>query len=72
MGEKKGAKSVIVAIPVAAREVSQTLAQKVDKCVILEEPENFRSVSDFYKDFRQVSEEEVINLLSHQSSVLRY
>ncbi len=61
---KKEAKKIIVAIPVATRLTVYRIRNAVDKCVILEEPDNFGAVGEFYSDFRQVMDEEVVSLLN--------
>lgn len=56
---KAGAQKVIVAVPVAPVEISNKLAGAVDELIILEKPLSFGSVGEFYKDFSQLSDEEV-------------
>lgn len=65
------AEKVILALPVAPFQTTSRFASLVDQCVILEELENFHAVGESYKDFREVSEEEIKKLLSRQSSVVR-
>jgi len=57
------AKKIIVALPVAPKETVQKLKREADEVIVLEQPEIFFSVSQFYEDFPQVSWEEVGNLL---------
>lgn len=54
---------IILATPVASRDSVETLKPLVDDVVVLSIPEEFYSVGEFYKDFKQVTDEEVINLL---------
>lgn len=61
---KKKAHRVIVAIPVAAAETVQRIKPEVDELIVLEQPEQFRSVGEFYTDFEQVSDEQVVALLA--------
>lgn len=60
---KNRAKQIIAALPVVATMTVYRMRNAVDKCVSLEEPENFGAVGEFYKDFRQVSDEEVVSLM---------
>lgn len=60
-------KRVIVAIPVAAPEAERLLRQKTDDLVCLQTPADFRAVGQFYETFRQVSDEEVLQLLAESS-----
>jgi len=55
---------VIVAVPVGPAETVAKLREEVDDLVCLETPTPFRSVGDHYRDFHQLSDQEVIDLLS--------
>lgn len=55
--------TVILAIPVAPRDTIQRLGSLVDEIVVLQTPEFFNAVGQFYESFDQVSEEEVKRLL---------
>ncbi|WP_096260038.1 phosphoribosyltransferase [Lebetimonas natsushimae] len=59
-------KSVIIAVPVAPKdaEVENMLKSVSHKLIVLEQPELFMSVGRWYEDFHQLSDEEVINILS--------
>lgn len=54
---------VIVASPVAAQDSAEKIREIADEVVILLEPDSFYAVGQFYEDFSQVSDEEVINIL---------
>lgn len=58
-----GAKAVILAVPVGAPESARRLAFETDEVVCLEQPRNFMSVSSWYGNFEQTSDQEVIELL---------
>lgn len=66
--KKQKPQKIILAIPVAPRDTIQKLTKMVDEVVVLEMPEQFASVGQQYHDFPQISDEEVRELLSHQSS----
>ena len=51
------------AVPVAARESLAKVAPYADKMICLETPEDFHAVSQFYREFRQIEDEEVIEIL---------
>lgn len=55
--------TIVLAIPVIAKETYNKLQSQVDKIVALEIPDSFAAVGQFYRDFPQVSDEEVIKLL---------
>lgn len=56
--------SVVLAVPVAPREVLAALKPLCDEVVCLGSPEPFFSVGTHYRDFTQTSDEEVIRLLA--------
>ncbi len=59
---KKPAK-LICAVPVSPPETLYKVAELADEVVCLESPENFRAVGQFYDDFPQVEDDEVIKIL---------
>lgn len=59
----QGARSVIVAVPVAPARVQKLLADVADEVVCLETPRRFFAVGEHYADFAQVPDSEVVNLL---------
>lgn len=61
--KKKGAAKIVIAVPVAAKRSSAKLRNKVDEVVALEEREDLISVGQWYKDFTQVTDQEVVELL---------
>ena len=50
-------------MPVAAPGRIAALRPLGDRVVCLEEPGDFRAVGQFYRDFEQVEDERVVNLL---------
>lgn len=56
----------VMAVPVAPPESFQSLAGEADEAVCLHQPYPFFAVGQFYWDFSQVTDEEVVALLSHQ------
>lgn len=57
---------IIVAVPVAPPEVLSKIEQQADEVVCLFTPPNFEAVGQFYKEFKQTSDEEVMRLLQQQ------
>ncbi len=57
--KSKKPKSVIAAIPVGPPESLEIIKEKVDKLVAIEKPSFFMAVGEFYRDFEQVSDEDV-------------
>jgi predicted phosphoribosyltransferase len=60
----RGPQKVVVAVPVAADEAVARLRDEVDDIVVLYVPEGlFGAIGLFYRDFEQVSDDEVIALM---------
>jgi putative phosphoribosyl transferase len=60
--------SVVVAVPVGARQAVQALRTVADDVVCLSSPEPFIAVGAAYEDFRQLSDEEVVAILTKFSA----
>jgi putative phosphoribosyl transferase len=56
-------KELVLAVPVAPPDTITELRQEVDALICLETPELFGAIGYFYRDFRQVSDEEVVAIL---------
>jgi predicted phosphoribosyltransferase len=58
-------KTLMVAVPVAPKDTVDKLKEeeKVDKIIVLFLPLAFSAVGEFYEDFSQVSDEEVIDIM---------
>jgi len=54
---------IVIAAPVASKEAFLKLSGEADEVIVLHTPEVFRGVGAFYKDFSQVSDQEVIGYL---------
>jgi len=54
---------LICAVPVAPPDTLKKVAQMADEVVCLETPEFFMAVGQFYRNFAQVEDEEVIEIL---------
>jgi len=55
---------LILAVPVAPADTLEMLRKQVDELVCLHSPELFYAVGQFYLDFDQTSDQEVIDLLA--------
>ncbi len=58
-----GAGSVVVAVPVGPRSTCRSLAREADDVVCASMPPGFEAVGQVYRDFHQVSDDEVRGLL---------
>lgn len=63
-----GASRIVLATPVAPPGVLDRLAEEADEVVCLEAPEVFFAIGEFYSDFTQVSDDEVVALLQGRAS----
>lgn len=62
------AKKIILAVPVASREAVEKMIRELGEfgeVMVLETPENFAAVGQFYQEFQPVEDEEVIQLLAN-------
>lgn len=59
----KEPKKIVLAVPVAAPDSAQIIRSEVDDFVCLATPEGFYAVGQWYRDFRQTTDGEVIELL---------
>lgn len=55
---------IVVAVPVAAREVCELLRGDVDDVVCCEMPEELHAVGAWYEDFSQLTDEDVRRILA--------
>ncbi|MBO8127855.1 MAG: phosphoribosyltransferase [Peptococcaceae bacterium] len=61
--KKHRPQEIILAVPVAPPDTLAKLEPEVDRVVCLETPQHFYAVGQFYRDFDQTTDEEVIDLL---------
>jgi predicted phosphoribosyltransferase len=60
----RGASRVILAVPVAPPEILRRLNNEADELRVLAFPSPFSAVGQWYQEFRQVSDERVVELLT--------
>jgi putative phosphoribosyl transferase len=59
----KGAKDVILCVPVGPKDMSELLRANIDEIICLYKPDNFFSIGSWFSDFTQVSDKEVTSIL---------
>lgn len=59
------AQKVILAVPVTSMEARDKLAGEADELIVLETPEYFQAVGQFYEQFEPVEDQEVVEYLNH-------
>jgi putative phosphoribosyl transferase len=65
---RQGPAHLVLAVPVAAPQTLAELQDEADEIVCLYQPEWFGAIGMFYRDFTQVSDEEVVDLLSRATA----
>lgn len=65
----RGAATLTVAIPVGPPSTIKELKHQADNIVCLYTPEYFQAIGQFYSDFSQTTDEEVIELLKKQKNL---
>lgn len=61
---QRGAKEVVLAVPVASRSALEALRSEADRIVCLASPAPFQAVGAFYRDFSQLEDADVIAWLA--------
>lgn len=59
---------IVVAAPVGAQDSCQALAKVADEVICARRPERFNAVGQWYLDFSETSDDEVVELLAAQPS----
>jgi putative phosphoribosyl transferase len=60
----QGATRVILAVPVGHSDAIKSLRSDADEIICLTEPRSLQAIGEWYEDFSQTSDEEVVNLLA--------
>lgn len=60
----RGAKRVIVAVPVASPESIKKVGELADEVIALRKPDAFFAVGQFYNDFSPITDDEVVRLVT--------
>jgi len=61
--KKQKPKKVIIAVPIGSKDSIQKLKEIADEVVVLYAPDFFNAVGEFYKDFEQVEDETVLEIM---------
>jgi putative phosphoribosyl transferase len=56
-------KRIVLAVPVAAAQTVEELAEEADRVVCLLSPDDLHAVGAWYQEFEQVGDDEVVRLL---------
>ncbi len=61
-------KKIIAAVPVSSRQAAEMARAEVDELVCLDTPEYFMAVGEFYRNFPQLTDEDVIGYIRKSKS----
>lgn len=70
--KSRGASMIVVAVPVASQGGMKLVKAKADQVVSLYEPQHFFAVGEWYQDFSQVSDEEVVQILERSRQLPKH
>jgi putative phosphoribosyl transferase len=65
---KAGVEYIVLAVPVAPPSTVVALHRDADEVICLSQPAHFGGISEFYADFHQVDDDEVIDLLKRATA----
>ena len=63
VAREQGAEHIVLAVPVAPPDTVRSLSRVADEVVVVEQPAWLSSIGQWYDDFRQTSDEQVVALL---------
>lgn len=61
---RMGPRRLVLAVPVCPPDSARRLREEADEVICLQQPPRFLGVGQFYEDFSQVSDEEVVSTLA--------
>ena len=64
--EETKLQKLVIAVPLAPRQIMDDLNEVADKVVVLHSPLSFEAVGQFYQDFSEVSDNEVKEIMSRR------
>jgi putative phosphoribosyl transferase len=67
--KRSGAERIILAVPVISPDTAAGFRREGFEVIAVIEPEDFRAVGMFYRDFHQLDDDEVVNLLQLAAAV---
>ena len=65
--QKRNVSGITVAVPVVSKSEFERLQRLVRRVVALKTPDEFRAIDEFYRNFSQITDDEVIQLLHRQN-----
>jgi putative phosphoribosyl transferase len=65
----KAPKKIVVAVPVSSANAAERIREDADELVTLQIPASFMAVGEFYAQFPQLDDDEVISLMKHAQDI---
>jgi putative phosphoribosyl transferase len=66
--KNRNPEKIIVAVPVSGKSSAGMIAQEVDELVVLEMPHKFRAVAEVYRNWYDLTDEDVLKILSKKNT----
>jgi predicted phosphoribosyltransferase len=67
--KNRNPEKIIVAVPVSGKSTAGMIAQEVDELVVLEMPDKFRAVAEVYRNWYDLTDEDVLKILDKKSTI---
>lgn len=65
-------KKIVAAFPVCSKESAEEIKEIVDEFICIHQPEEFNAVGEWYENFAQVTDDQVIELMEQNNNALYY
>ena len=66
--KNRNPEKIIVAVPVSGKSTADMIAEEVDELVVLEMPHKFRAVAEVYRNWYDLTDEDVLKILSKKNT----
>jgi predicted phosphoribosyltransferase len=66
--KNRNPEKIIVAVPVSGKSSADLIAQEVDELVVLEMPDKFRAVAEVYRNWYDLTDEDVLKILDKKNT----
>jgi putative phosphoribosyl transferase len=67
--KNRNPKKIIVAVPVSGKSTADMISKEVDELMVLEMPDKFRAVAEVYRNWYDLTDEDVLKILDKKSTI---
>jgi putative phosphoribosyl transferase len=67
--KNRNPEKIIVAVPVSGKSTADMIAEEVDELVVLEMPDKFRAVAEVYRNWYDLTDEDVLKILNKKNNI---